>query len=65
MGPEAHLGREATPLPKLQLFLILLVLFAEPITSTVIFPFINQVCSTSRALGETSTHACYSSLGDY
>lgn len=44
MSPVVHPWREVTPLPKLQLFIILLVLFAEPITSTVIFPFINQVC---------------------
>jgi MFS family permease len=31
-----------TPLPKFQLFIVLLVQFAEPITGTVIYPFINQ-----------------------
>ncbi|KAL0953881.1 hypothetical protein HGRIS_005055 [Hohenbuehelia grisea] len=35
-------SRPATPLPKLQLFIVLLMQAAEPISSTVIFPFINQ-----------------------
>ncbi|KAG8965214.1 hypothetical protein FRC03_000834 [Tulasnella sp. 419] len=35
--------RDRTPLPKLQLFLLLFLQLAEPITSTVIFPFINEL----------------------
>ncbi|KAG6841116.1 hypothetical protein C0991_001685 [Blastosporella zonata] len=31
-----------TPLPMFQLFIVLLIQFAEPITATVIYPFINQ-----------------------
>jgi hypothetical protein len=31
-----------TPLPKLQIFILFLTLFSEPITAWVIFPFINQ-----------------------
>lgn len=31
-----------TPLPRFQLFIIYLIQFAEPITATVIYPFINQ-----------------------
>lgn len=31
-----------TPLPKFQLFLTLLIQFAEPITALVIYPFVNQ-----------------------
>ncbi|KAG6849613.1 hypothetical protein H0H93_006896 [Arthromyces matolae] len=34
--------RKRTPLPKFQLFIVLLIQFAEPITATVIYPFINQ-----------------------
>ena len=30
-----------TPLPKMQLFLVVLVMFAEPVSSTVIYPFVN------------------------
>lgn len=32
-----------TPLPKFQLFILLWVQLAEPITSQVIYPFVNQV----------------------
>ena len=31
-----------TPLPKFQIFIVLLIQFAEPITGVVIYPFINQ-----------------------
>ncbi|KAF8896551.1 major facilitator superfamily multidrug-resistance, DHA1 sub-family [Infundibulicybe gibba] len=31
-----------TPLPKLQLFIVNLIQFAEPVTATVIYPFINE-----------------------
>ena len=31
-----------TPLPKLQIFIVFLTLFSEPITGIVIYPFINQ-----------------------
>ncbi|ETW87073.1 major facilitator superfamily [Heterobasidion irregulare TC 32-1] len=30
-----------TPLPKMQLFLVILIMFAEPVSSTVIYPFVN------------------------
>jgi hypothetical protein len=35
--------KKATPLPKFQLFILLWVQLAEPITSQVIYPFINKV----------------------
>lgn len=31
-----------TPLPKLQIFIVLLIQFSEPVTATVIYPFVNQ-----------------------
>ena len=31
-----------TPLPKFEIFIVLLIQFAEPITGLVIYPFINQ-----------------------
>lgn len=34
--------RKRTPLPKFQLFIVFLIQFAEPITASVIYPFINQ-----------------------
>ena len=39
IGP--HLSK--TPLPKLQLFILFYVQLAEPIASTVIYPFVNQL----------------------
>jgi hypothetical protein len=39
-----------TPLPKLQLFVVFYVQLAEPIASTVIYPFVNQLV---RATGIT------------
>lgn len=42
---SSHLGAPdvETPLPKLQLFILLYLQLAEPITSTVIYPFVNQL----------------------
>jgi len=41
--PTAIEGSEVrTPLPKLQLFLVLLIQFSEPMGSVVIYPFVNQ-----------------------
>ena len=37
----SHLTR--TPLPKLQLTILLFIQLAEPIASTVIYPFVNQL----------------------
>lgn len=36
--------RKATPLPKLQIAVILLLQVCEPLTSQSIYPYINQVC---------------------
>jgi hypothetical protein len=33
---------QPTPLPKFQLFIVFLIQFAEPVTATVIYPFVNQ-----------------------
>ena len=33
---------ERTPLPKVSLFIIFLIQFSEPITATVIYPFVNK-----------------------
>ncbi|TBU39765.1 MFS general substrate transporter [Dichomitus squalens] len=40
---QKHQEVKETPLPKLQLFLLLYLQLAEPITSTVIYPFVNQL----------------------
>ncbi|KZT54511.1 MFS general substrate transporter [Calocera cornea HHB12733] len=39
-----HSPRTRTPLPKLQLFLICVVRLAEPVASTQIFPYVNDMC---------------------
>ena len=36
-------SRRRTPLPKLQIAILLYLQLAEPITSTVIYPFVNQL----------------------
>ncbi|KAH7928077.1 MFS general substrate transporter [Leucogyrophana mollusca] len=44
LAADASISRQRnTPLPKLQLFVLLYVQLAEPITSTVIYPFVNQL----------------------
>ncbi|KAI0671932.1 major facilitator superfamily domain-containing protein [Trametes maxima] len=42
---------EETPLPKLQLFILLYLQLAEPITSTVIYPFVNQLVRETGVTG--------------
>ena len=48
--------KKPTPLPKFQIAILMLLHLAEPMTSTVIFPFINQ------ASGIISWTACLDSL---
>lgn len=40
-GPR-HRSTPKKPVPTAQLAILLLIQFAEPVTSTVIYPFINQ-----------------------
>ena len=42
-SPERKVSKAPTPLPRLQIFILLLMQLAEPITSNCIYPFINQV----------------------
>ena len=46
-SPERKALKTPTPLPRLQIFILLLMQLAEPITSQCIYPFINQVCLTT------------------
>ena len=46
-SPERKALKTPTPLPCLQIFILLLMQLAEPITSQCIYPFINQVCLTT------------------
>lgn len=57
---EPNVQESPTPLPKFQLFLLMLVQFAEPVTSTVIFPFIPQLVRESGI-----THGDEKSIGYY
>ena len=41
-GDAPCLTVATTPLPKLQIFILFLTLFSEPITGLVIYPFVNQ-----------------------
>jgi hypothetical protein len=40
---DERLLTKRTPLPKLQLFILYLIQFSEPVTATVIYPFVNQL----------------------
>ncbi|RDX57347.1 MFS general substrate transporter [Lentinus brumalis] len=44
-SPERKTLKAPTPLPRLQIFVLLLMQLAEPITSNCIYPFINQLVS--------------------
>jgi hypothetical protein len=37
---ESLMNHQATPLPKLQMFIISIMLFSDPLTSTILLPFI-------------------------
>ncbi|KAI9001565.1 MFS general substrate transporter, partial [Trametes punicea] len=50
-APVSEQGVEETPLPKLQLFILLYLQLAEPITSTVIYPFVNQLVRETGVTG--------------
>jgi hypothetical protein len=44
-------GKEPTPLPKFQLFVICCIQLAEPVTSSVIYPFVNQLVRETGVTG--------------
>ena len=46
-GEVAKRKKPTTPLPKFQIAILMLLYLAEPMTSHVIFPFINQVSKKS------------------
>ncbi|KAF8896549.1 major facilitator superfamily multidrug-resistance, DHA1 sub-family [Infundibulicybe gibba] len=51
--PDAVNRAARTPLPKFQFFILSLIQFAEPVTATVIYPFVNQfVQETGITLGD-------------
>ena len=42
-APTPLISNKPTPLPKLQLFIVFLIQFSEPITGLVVYPLINQL----------------------
>ena len=50
---------ERTPLPLFQIFIISLIQFAEPITATVIYPFINELIRETGITGGDETKTGY------
>lgn len=51
--------RRKTPLKKLQLFLVMSVQFSEPVTGTVIYPFINQLVRETGVTGPDARKTGY------
>ena len=48
---HTNLPAKETPLPRWQLFFLLYLQLAEPITSTVIYPFVNQLVRQTGVTG--------------
>jgi hypothetical protein len=51
--------KKVTPLPKLQLFVLLYIGLGEPITATVIYPFIVQLVRDTGVTGGDETKTGY------
>lgn len=45
LASPAALEEKRTPLPKLQLAIVIFLQISEPLSSQSIYPYINQVCS--------------------
>ncbi|TFK27810.1 MFS general substrate transporter [Coprinopsis marcescibilis] len=61
--PSSGVQRRPTPVPRLQLFVIILIQIAEPITATVIYPFVNQfVRDTGVTQGDERKTGYYAGL---
>ncbi len=56
-----HAKPKRTPLPVFQLFIVLVLQLAEPLTSQVIYPFTPQVRPAISSSFQLQTHALYSS----
>jgi len=50
---------ERTPLPKLQLAIVFLIQFAEPITALVVYPFVNQLVRETGITGGDESKTGY------
>ncbi|KAK7017703.1 major facilitator superfamily multidrug-resistance DHA1 sub-family [Favolaschia claudopus] len=51
--------RKPTPLPRLQLFILILIQFSEPVTALVIYPFIIQFVRDTGVTGNDETKTGY------
>lgn len=49
--------KPVTPLPRVQIGILLLLQLAEPITSQCIYPFVNQVITTSCSANDACPYA--------
>ncbi|KAJ6488127.1 major facilitator superfamily multidrug-resistance, DHA1 sub-family [Mycena vitilis] len=60
---DQHVSKTRTPIPKLQVAIVLLIQFAEPITALVIYPFVVQfVRDTGITRGEEAKTGFYAGL---
>ncbi|KAJ6518019.1 major facilitator superfamily multidrug-resistance, DHA1 sub-family [Mycena vitilis] len=53
--PETAIQQQRTPIPKFQLFILLLIQFAEPATGLVIYPFVVQFVRDTGVTGGDET----------
>ena len=58
-GPVEQTVTKPTPLPKLQLFSVLYIQFCEPITASVIYPFIVQLVRDTGITGGNEAKTGY------
>ncbi|KAJ7772383.1 major facilitator superfamily domain-containing protein [Mycena metata] len=56
---DTTIPKKPTPLPKLQLFLLILIQFSEPVTALVIYPFIIQFVRDTGVTGGDDTRTGY------
>jgi len=56
---RAAATRQRTPLPKLQLGIVLLCQFAEPLTAMVVYPFVNKLVRETGITGGDETKTGY------
>lgn len=57
--PDVCQAAKRTPLPKLQLAVVFLIQFAEPVTAMVIYPFVNQLVRETGITGGNEAKTGY------
>lgn len=58
-GSVYQTPRKRTPLPKVQIFVISLIQFCEPVTASVIYPFIPLLIASTGITGGDETKIGY------